>query len=291
MTASSKRSSYLLGMAASLSHLLPESIRLSVYRLSVLSRVIRSALNVVAPDGLTEVAVAAGPLRGSRLLLNLKSEKYYWLGNYEPMLTKAIHEFVRPGMIVYDLGANIGYVTLILAQSVGTIGRIFAFEPLPANIERLRFNIALNNKNDLVHLVTMAVCDVGGYVKFLSHKSHGMGKLSGVHGRDEAYAAELDVPAVRLDDFVYRELNPPPDLIKMDIEGGGEKAIPGMERVLSKARPICLLELHGPEEGHVAWQFLRQHKYAIRRMAPGWPRVQAEGDLAWKEYIVGVPDD
>jgi FkbM family methyltransferase len=174
-------------------------------------------------------------------------------------------------MIVYDLGANIGYVTLILAQTVGTTRRVFAFEQLSINVDRLRVNIALNNKNDLVHLIAMAVCYVGGYAKIPAHRSHGMGKLSGVHGRDEAYVAELDVPAVRLDYFTYRELNPPPDLIKMDIEGGGEKAIPGMERILFEARPICPLELHGPEEGHVACQFLRQHKYAVHRMAPSWP--------------------
>jgi hypothetical protein len=68
-------------MAASLYHLLPEPMRLSVYRFSVLSNVVRSLLNVVAPDGLTEVVIASGPLQGSRLLLNLWSEKYYWLGN------------------------------------------------------------------------------------------------------------------------------------------------------------------------------------------------------------------
>lgn len=112
--------SFLLRVTATVSHMLPESMRLSVYRFPSLAGLIRRVLNHAAPEGLTEITVAAGALRGARLLLDLKSEKYYWLGNYEPMLEKAIIDFVKPGMVVYDVGAHIGYMTLLLIKPMGT---------------------------------------------------------------------------------------------------------------------------------------------------------------------------
>jgi len=204
------------------------------------------------------------------------------------MLQKAITDYVRPGMIVYEVGAHIGYITLMFARAVKT-GKVFAFEPLPANVERLRVNTALNDADQIGRLIPMAVSDETGNVRFLVHDRAAMGKLDGVHGRSVSYVANLDVPAIRLDDFVFYDLNPPPNLVKMDIEGGGERAIPGMERILREARPICLLELHGPEEGRVAWLSLRRHKYTVHKMASGYPEIQDERRLRWKEYIVGLP--
>lgn len=281
--------SFLLSATATLSHILPESVRLSVYRFAALAGLIRRILNRAAPEGLTEVTVAAGALQGARLLLDIKSEKYYWLGNYEPMLQKAIVDFVKPGMVIYELGANIGYITLIFARAVGATGKVFAFEPLPSNIKRLRSNINLNNANHIVHLVPKAVSNDGKNAKFLVHSSTGMGKLKGIHGRDVPYVREVDVFTVCLDDFVYQDLNPSPNIVKMDIEGGGEKAIFGMERILSEVRPICFWELHGPEEGHIARSALRRQGYSIRRMASGYPEIEDESELGWKEYIVALP--
>lgn len=281
--------SLLVRATAIVNHMLPESVRLSVYRFPALSGLIRRVLNRTAPKGLTEVTVAAGALRGARLLLNLKSEKYYWLGTYEPILQKAIAHFVKPGMVIYDLGANIGYITLIFARAVGETGKVYAFEPLPGNIERLRANVNLNNANHIVHLVPKAVSNEGGNAKFLLHSSAGMGKLNGIHGRDVPYMGELNVFTVCLDDFVYQDFNPFPNIVKMDIEGGGEKAISGMERILNEARSICFWELHGPEEAYIAWSTLRRGGYSIRRMASGYPEIKDKNELGWKEYIVAMP--
>ena len=69
---------------------------------------------------------------------HIKTEKSRWLGTYEPELQAALREFMKPGMTVYDVGANIGYVTLMLAHRTGARGKVFAFEALPVNVERLR---------------------------------------------------------------------------------------------------------------------------------------------------------
>ncbi len=75
--------------------------------------------------------------------LDLQSEKDYWLGTYEPELQAVLADLVQPGMVAYDVGANIGYISLLLARRVGEAGKVFAFEALPANLERLRLNLAL----------------------------------------------------------------------------------------------------------------------------------------------------
>jgi hypothetical protein len=88
--------------------------------------------------------VAAGGLSGLTLSLDLQTEKDYWLGTYEPDLQQAIQDLVQPGMIAYDVGANIGYISLLLGLAVGKDGHVFAFEALPANVERLQKNLRLN---------------------------------------------------------------------------------------------------------------------------------------------------
>ena len=212
----------MLKVAAICSRILPLLIRQSVYRLPI-ANLIRRALNWAASDGLSEVTVAAGALQGARLSLNLKSEKYYWLGNYESILQKVISDLAKPGMVIYDVGAYVGYTALFFTRAVGQSGKIFAFEPLPANIKRLQRNIAINGEGRVVRLIPMAASSEEGCTRFLVQSSTAMGKLKPDHGRNVTYMAELDMPTVRLDDFVYRDLNPPPDLVKMDIEGGVRK--------------------------------------------------------------------
>jgi len=114
-----------------------------------------------------------------RMILDMHSEKDYWLGTYEPGLQETIAEMVQSGMVAYDLGANIGYVTLLLAKKIGEDGKVFAFEALPANFDRLVKNIELNNQSAMVFPVAAAVVDRSRMIKFLVGPSGGMGKAEG----------------------------------------------------------------------------------------------------------------
>lgn len=268
---------------------LPQPMKQAVYRLPVLSSLIRNQLNLSAPSGLSEVVIASGVLRGALLKLDLKSEKYYWLGIYEPQLIKAIYDFCKTGMIVYDVGANLGYISLVFARVVGMDGQVYAFEPLPANIQRITEHIALNSFQSVIHLIPCAVSNCEGREIFLVHQEHAMGKLAGSSGRNITYVNRIQVNSLRLDDFVYRDGNPCPDVIKIDIEGGGIKAIPGILRLLAEARPILFMELHGPEEQQVAWNAFKENSYVIRKMQKGYPEVTRMDALKWKEYIIAMP--
>ncbi|MFH1633156.1 MAG: FkbM family methyltransferase [Chloroflexota bacterium] len=277
---------YFLQFAAFLARILPAPVRRAFYIFAPLARLIRVALNRAAPTGLTEVTVAAGELAGARLRLDLQLEKDYWLGTYETDLQAAVREFAQPGWVAYDVGANIGYITLLLARAVDEGGQVFSFEALPANLERLRVNVGLNGLGHRVEIIPGAVAAASAPVRFLVGPSGAMGKAEGSAGRQGGHIESLEVPGIALDDFIYRDGNPPPQVIKMDIEGGEVLALRGMPRVLREARPLILLELHGPEAARVAWETLTGAGYSLHRMERGYPSVPSLTDLDWKAYVV-----
>ncbi len=280
----------ILSLAAFIARIMPMPLKRALYRYPPLADLIRGTLNLAAPAGFTEVTVAAGGLRGLRLSLDMQEEKDFWLGTYEPDLQAAIAKLVHPGMTAYDVGANMGYMTLLLARAVGETGRVFAFEALPENVERLRRNIALNALEPVVTVIPAAVCEASRPVKFLIAPSDDMGKAEGSAGRQEvAYTGAIDVPGLSLDDFVYVQGSLPPQVVKMDIEGGEVLAMPGMRRLLLEEQPIILLELHGPEAGQAAWECLTSAGYQICQMKPGYPGVPGLESLAWKAYLVALP--
>jgi FkbM family methyltransferase len=276
-------------MAAGAARILPAPFKRWLYRVPFLSRLVRHSLNAAAPKGLNEVEIAAGILRGMRMSLDLQTEKDYWLGTYEPDLQDAARQLVQPGMTIYDVGANIGYISLIAARLAGESGKVFSFEALPKNIERLKGNVQLNHLESQINIIHAAVTDKTGEAVFLAHESGAMGKALGSAGREAQYAAELRVPAVALDDYVYQDGNLPPQAVKMDIEGGEGMALRGMERILNEIHPVLLIELHGQEAARQVWEILNSAGYAICTMSRGMPKVNSLDELDWKAYIVAKP--
>ncbi len=280
----------VLSLAAWTARVLPLSIKRQIYRQPWLASKLRDTLNRAAPAGLTLTTVAAGRLKGAQLYLDLQTEKDYWLGTYEPDLQDAAIQFVQPGSIIYDIGANIGYVSLLLARCTGAGGKVFSFEALPQNLERLSKNLALNGSKAQVEIVPVAVVDQNRKVRFLVGPSGGMGKAEGSAGRQEIeYSDAIETQGISLDDFVYAQGNPAPAVVKMDIEGGEVMALPGMVRLLREAHPLIFLELHGRQAAQAAWKILTEHGYSLSKMEKNYPQVQALDSLDWKSYIVAFP--
>ena len=279
----------LLSLVSKTAGLLPQGVKRGFYRLGPVSKLIRRFLNQISPVGRKVVTVSGGGLKGMLLNLDLHSEKDYWLGTYEVDLQEAVLSQVKPGWCAYDIGANIGYISLLLAKAVGESGQVFAFEALPANLDRLRENIHLNGFDSRMQVVSAAVTDLSGEVQFLVGPSGAMGKVAGSAGRSDIHHEAIEVPGIALDDFVYRGGNLIPQVLKMDIEGGEVLALRGMTRLVSEARPLIFLELHGPEAAKVTWEVLTRAGYRICRMEPGLPSVPCLADLDWKAYLVAVP--
>jgi len=266
--------------------------RSSLYKNPSISKAIRQGLNQAAPEGLNETTIAAGNLAGMRMFLDLKAEKDYWLGTYEPQLQAAIQKLVLPGQIAYDIGANIGFMTLLFAKCVESTGHVYAFEALPANLQRLRDNIAINAVDDRVTIISAAVNDRSSSTKFYIGPSPGTGKLVKSAGRSTiTYRESIEVEGISIDDFIYQAGNPAPDILKIDIEGGEVLALPGMSRMLHEKHPVVMIELHGQEAAQVGWDLLKKENYRICNMAADFPPILALQEIDWKSYWVAFPDD
>ncbi len=218
----------VLSLAGAAARWLPDGVKQEIYRHPALARPLRRALNRAAPGGLGVVEVAAGGLVGMKLELDLQAEKTYWLGTYEPELQAAIADLVQPGWVVYDVGANIGYITLLLAQAVGETGYVYAFEPLPENLPRLQRNLELNGLGGRVECFAAAVIDQRRDVDFLAGPSHKMGKVQGSAGQDKiAYGAAIRVPGFSLDEFAADVKSSP---TRFDQDGYRGRRGPGAAR-------------------------------------------------------------
>src|SRR5512137_1210008 len=110
---------FILSVTSLAARILPNPVKQAIYKFKPLAAFIRSGLNRAAPTGLTQVKIAAGDLAGYTIELDMQVDKDLWLGTYEPELQAALRELVQPGVVIYDVGANIGYVSLLLAKAAG----------------------------------------------------------------------------------------------------------------------------------------------------------------------------
>jgi FkbM family methyltransferase len=160
---------------------------------------------------------------------------------YEPLETDLFRRWIGPGQTVLDIGANIGYYTLIAARQVGPRGRVFAFEPDPANFGLLKRNVEENGYANVV-LVPQAVSDRSGRSRlYLNKTNRGDHRLYDSHdGRDWVWVktAALDRYFLKLDKHVH--------FIKMDIQGAEAAALRGMKGLLRRNGPVRLVTEFSP---------------------------------------------
>ena len=168
--------------------------------------------------------VLSGPAKGLRITL-AGSNPGYLLGGSEP-LVQAMVARLGPGDVFFDIGANIGFFSLIAARNGATV---FAFEPHPVAADALRRNARRNNLD--VTLLEVAVGDAIGEVRI------GAGPHLTARIADEGIAAEIR----RIDDLDV----PSPTLIKIDVEGYEERVLLGCAATLLSARPLVVCEIHG----------------------------------------------
>jgi len=167
-------------------------------------------------------------------------------GVFERDCWNFVKGFLRPDMVLFDVGANLGQYTLLGARCVGQRGRVHSFEPSERMFHELEFNVALNGLSEMCVLNRFAVSDATGTAR-LSRYEEGaevFGSL-GTHKRCEANIVGYEeVPTVRLDDYLEEHGIDQVDFIKMDIEGAELLALRGAERLLSRdAAPTILLEM------------------------------------------------
>jgi FkbM family methyltransferase len=218
---------------------------------SFIGKLLRLPLKLI-PKGLV-LPIFQGRLRGKKWIVGA-GEHGYWLGSYELNKRLAFERLVEPGAVVYDIGANVGYFSLLAAVLTGDAGKVYAFEPLPRNIRYLRRHVQINHL-DTIEVIEAAVSDHQGEAYFDLGPSSAMGRL--------AAGGELKVQLVSLDAMLAEGRLASPDVMKVDVEGAEFDALCGARHLLEAHRPILFLDTHDRKAHHFTVTLLNEMGYRL----------------------------
>lgn len=224
---------------------------------SILGRLIRAPLRLLPKEA--QIPILQGPLRGKKWIVGA-SNHGCWIGSFEYDKQHTFAHTIRPGSVVFDIGAQAGFYTLLSSVLVKNTGRVIAFEPLPRNVLLLREHIRLNDiKNAQVFPV--AVADYSGTTTFAEGASVSQGYISS-HG-------DLIVHVVSLDELVAEQAIPLPNYIKIDVEGAEMLVLTGAQKTLSQAQPTIFLATHGRDIHQQCCTFLEEIGYELSALDGG----------------------
>lgn len=256
---------------------------------SFTGRLLRWPLRLI--PGSVPMPVLQGPLRGMRWIAGAANHSC-WLGCYEPNKQRELEARVHPGDVVYDLGANAGYFSLMASVLTGSAGRVVSFEPLPENVAVLRRHLELNGVRNCT-VVEAAVSSCEGLSRFSLGHSGSMGHLDRGHldrghpdrGHPDDAEGGIEVRVVTLDGLVARGEIPPPASIKCDIEDGESEALRGAEAVLRTWHPTILLDLHSREAATFCSEFLAGLGYEVTALDRRPLDDSSEILAVWRENL------
>jgi len=219
---------------------------------SLLGRLVRLPLRLIPPTRV--VSVVGGINKGAAWICG-SSIHGCWLGTYEPEMQRLMEKIVRPGMRIWDIGANAGFYTLAFSRLVGGAGRVYAFEPLAGNAKNLLAHVRLNELRN-VTVVQTALSAATGLAGFHVAPSNSMGHVAAA---ENSYL----VPTVTVDGFLAERPEARPDLIKVDVEGAESSLLAGGLQFLTHAAPEIVLAVHGPEQGRICADLLASLGYSL----------------------------
>jgi FkbM family methyltransferase len=160
----------------------------------------------------------------------------------------------KPGMVCFDVGAHVGYYSLLFSALVGSEGLVVAFEPLAENCQVLEHHVSVNSCKNVV-IMQLAVADSDSPGRFAQHESTSMGRLS-----DEGSTA---VTCARIDTLVSGQLVPPAQLMKIDVEGAELAVLEGSQGLLRRHRPMVFLATHGNAVDNQCCLYLKANHYEV----------------------------
>ena len=214
-----------------------------------------------------------------RLRIRLRRNRSLWL---RPPLTleeyplAALKAFVRPTDTVWDVGANIGLYARWLTTHLHA-RQVCSFEPMSANLPELKHNIELGGIGDRVKVVPWALSDTDGEVEFqVDDIQSASGAVNSVYGGEACRArSALGLPPMlekvtsrTIDSILEKQELPPPDVLKIDIEGAERMLLEGGAKFFREASPRILIETHGLEVSKQCLEFLFDRGYHVAANVP-----------------------
>ncbi len=149
--------------------------------------------------------------------------------------------FMKPGGIFYDIGANVGYMSIEMAQCVGSTLKVYSFEAQQKLAENIAKSASLNDFQT-IKVFSCALADGNGEVEFVTEKHSIHGHLN---KSDDLNPNAVKVSAYSIDYLVAESIIEPPDVIKIDVEGAEHKVLLGMCEVIKKHKPVIVFEISG----------------------------------------------
>jgi FkbM family methyltransferase len=186
---------------------------------------IRTPLRFISPAAV--IPVLSGPMVGMRWVAGSMPHGA-WIGTLERRQLSHFVKRLRPGMTVWDIGANVGLYTLPSARAVGLTGRVYAFEPMRRNLQYLNRHIALNKVGNII-VCDVAVADISGTLLMAEGDSP-----SEFHADAKG---TLEVSSIALDEWRNESGSPPPNMVKIDVEGAETAVLRGGAGTFSTCRP------------------------------------------------------
>jgi FkbM family methyltransferase len=168
-------------------------------------------------------------------------QQLFWYGYYEKELGDLLKKTIKPGDVFLDLGANIGYFSLLVANNSPSV-KVISFEPVAGLFQNMNDNISLNNIKN-ISTVNAAVGEISGEEELFVSAPDNLGMSS--FQQPENYSGKKEiVKVVAIDDWFKTSRLPKIDVIKLDIEGSELGALMGMKEVLQKEKPILIVEVN-----------------------------------------------
>ncbi|GAU82901.1 FkbM family methyltransferase [Bosea sp. BIWAKO-01] len=202
-------------------------------------------------DGLVLARVLGGPKMLLRASDRGFSRHVMLDGYWESWLTVFCARFLQPGMIAFDVGANLGYYTLLFANRVGPAGRIVAIEPNPQTFALLAETVSLNGYDGTVSLVSAAAtARSGDQVELFVPLGEPKNATIAFSANDRPSELNTSVPTASIDDLAGSLDRV--DFVKIDVEGAEPEVLRGMTATIERHRPTILLEFNASRYGDPA---------------------------------------
>ncbi|MDO9000950.1 MAG: FkbM family methyltransferase [Bacteroidota bacterium] len=185
--------------------------------------------------------VYLGPLKGKKWIYSSGYSQYF-MGDYEKEVVDIFYEYAEKSKVIYDIGANIGYYTLIASKAANDNSKVYAFEPFPENVIALKKNIEVNNNSNIM-VLEFAISNKIGRASF-SNSDNNVANTLCEDSPTFKNNKSIEVRTITIDDLILNNTIEVPDLIKMDVEGTELEALIGAEETLKKYHPVIFLSTH-----------------------------------------------
>lgn len=179
----------------------------------------------------------------------------YWLGVYELYKQIAISACCRQGMVAYDVGAHVGFYTMMFARLSGKEGRVYAFEPNTINLNYLKTHIEINSIEN-VTIFPIALGQDRGYTFFNEGKDSSTGHMT-------VNQTAVMVPTDSIDSLIGKKLIEPPNIIKIDVEGAELDVLHGARAAVREYSPIIFIAIDNHDNKDYIYDFLKDMGYVI----------------------------